>query len=154
MISFAAAFPRLRRLKAFAGLHETDFRPMVYPVTFSVLASGADSSALPQNFPGGAVVLGVTSSAYVAATAAASQPAMPRQFYALSLSLIGGDSYTGGTFVNAEALLGGGADHTMFPLREIVMNPNQSINAQVRNYSTSSINVQVAYHCMIFRTAG
>ena len=154
MVSFAAAFPRLKRLSAFSRLAETDFRPMVYPITFSAIASGADSSALPQVFSGGAIILGVTSSAYVASTAAASQPAKARQFYGLSFSMTNGDSYTGGTFVNAEALLGGGEDNTLFPLREIVMAPNQQLNAQARNFSTSSIIVTVAYHCMIYRVAG
>lgn len=152
MVSPAAAYLRLKKLAAFRNLTETDFRPIVYVQAHASLASGASSVAVGQSFPGGAIILGITSAAYIAAAAATAQPNVRRQFYGLNFSFTNNETLTPGGPVNAEALLGGG-DDTMFPVRELVVAPNQAITSQVVNYSTSTIVVHIAYHCLVYRMA-
>jgi hypothetical protein len=151
MISPAAAFERLRRIKRFAGMRQSDFRPIVYAQIFSGIASGATSSATPQSMPGGAIILGITASAVVPSAAAASgQSSNNRQLFGLNFSYTNNEALTVGGPVLAEALLGNGQD-TVFPVRELIVSPNSHIVCTVVNYTTTTMNIHVGYHCLVYR---
>lgn len=154
MIGVQSAFSRLRKLKAFAQMSENDFRAINYCQIFASLASGATSQATGQNFPAGAIVLGITASAFVPSVAAATgQSNRNRQLFGLNFSYTNNESLTPGGPISADALLGGG-DDTLFPCKELVIAPNQQITAQAQNFSTSVLSVHIVYHCLVYRYGG
>jgi hypothetical protein len=151
MVSVAAAWHRISRLQSFAGLREQDFRPIVYSQTFSNIAAGATSPGQNLSFSGGAVILGVTSQGFKPAVAVDGQSTNNRNLYALNFSFTTGESLTPNGPVLADALLGGG-DDTIFPVKEILLAPTQSIVAACQNVmATDAITVHVLYHCLVYR---
>lgn len=152
MISVAAAWGRLRQLQAFSSLRDADFRPCVYSQAFTALASGAQSSAQAMTFPGGAVILGITANGYVPSAAIGGQAFNNRQNFGLNFAYTTGESLTPTGPVIADALLGGGED-TIFPVKELVLAPNQALLTTVQNFSTATLTVHVLYHCLIYRFA-
>lgn len=153
MINAAQAFQRLRKLKAFAKMQPTDFRSALYVQTFTPAAGGQVSANQLQQFPGGAIILGITASAYVPGAAAADgQSPRNRQLFSIDFSYSNNEALVIGGPALADALLGGG-DADVFPPTELVMAPNQSINCRVANLTTGSLTVHVVYHCLVYRFA-
>ncbi len=152
MTSSTAAWGRVRKMKAFSRMQESDFRPIVFNQAVTV-AAGQTSSAQAQNFPGGAIILGICANCYVNAVAPATgQSSRNRQLFGLNFAYTNNESLTPGGPVNADALLGGG-DDTIFPSRELIIAPNQAIQMQAANYTTSSLVIHVVYHCLVYRYA-
>jgi hypothetical protein len=152
MLNWAHVWTRLKRLPAFAQMHESDFRPITYVQTFAGLGSLVTSANVIQAFPGGAIILGISAGAYLIGQAPDAQTARNRQLFSLNLSYSNNESLTPGGPVLADVLMGGG-DANVFPSRELVMAPNQQLNCQAGNLTTGSITVQVAYHSMVYRFA-
>lgn len=153
MIQWNAAWARLKRLAAFKGMNESDFRPMVYIQTFTPAPGGDSGANQVQSFPGGAVLLGITASAYIPTEPGnTGQSGNNRQLFTLNLTYQNQEAITPNGPVLADALLGGG-DANLFPSRELVMAPNQGINCAAGNITSGAIVVHVAYHCMVPRYA-
>jgi hypothetical protein len=150
VVTVQAAWARLKKLQAFAKMREIDFRPIVYAQLFANLASAATSAATAINFPGGAVILGITSSGYLTGVAISAQGNRNRQSYGLAFSYTNQESLTPGGPISADALLGGG-ESNLFPPRELVISPNQAITCQVANFTNATLQVHVAYHCLIYK---
>lgn len=149
MLNAQQVWHRLRQLPAFKGMAETDFRPLVYVQTFTP-AAGATTANAPQDFPGGAIVLGVSASAYVPGVGAGGQSGRNRQLFGINFTYNNNEALTPGGPIVADALMGGG-DADLFPARELVLAPNQRILCQVSNLTTGDLTVQVAYHCLVYR---
>jgi hypothetical protein len=153
MINAAQAFQRIRKLKAFSKMQPTDFRAAYYAQTFTPASGGTPTANQLQQFPGGAIILGITASAYVPGVAAnGGQSARNRQLFSIDFSYSNNEALVIGGPVNADALLGGG-DADVFPATELIMAPNQSINCRVANLTTGSLVVHVVYHCLVYRFA-
>jgi hypothetical protein len=166
MISWRDAYQRLRfspEFRRYFGqgklLPAYAFRPIVYPQRIIV---GAAASAPPtaQNFPAGAVILGITSAAYQAQTATGAFTYEPwategrRDLYALQFQYSGDEQIVAGATLNADALLGSGGG-TQFPPREILMPPSQALLATVQNFTVApDLTVDIGYHCMVPRVVG
>jgi hypothetical protein len=152
MMSSRAALQRIKGLKAFANMRETDFRSMVFGQNFTGVTSGG-SSATPQQFPGGAIILGIDAHAYIAgAAAAAGQSANNKQLFALAFSYTNGEALTPGGPIPAEALLGSGRE-PIFPSVPLVVAPTQSLLATVQNLTTTTLTIHIAYHALVYRFA-
>jgi hypothetical protein len=152
MLNAQQVFNRVRKYKAFSQMKESDFRPLVYTQTFTPASGGTPTAMLGQKFPGGAIILGIGASAYVPAGAASAQAGRNRQLFLIDFQYTGGEALVVDGPVMADALLGGG-DANIFPLRELVIAPNQQINCRVANITSGSLTVHVAYHCLVYRFA-
>lgn len=152
MLNATQVWQRLKKLEAFKNMQESDFRPLVYCQSFTPASGGAPTAPSPQVFPSGAIVLGITASAFVPAAAATGQANRNRQLFQIDFSFTNNESITVGGPVSADALLGGG-DSDIFPSRELIIAPNQSINCRVANVTTGSLTVNVAYHVLAYRFA-
>ena len=152
MITFRQAMERVRKMPAFRTLKESDLRAVAYCQEFNSVGSATTTSGI-QTFPNGFILLGITANAHVpGAAAAAGQSANNRQIFGLTFSLTGaGEALTPpGAHISAEALLGGGPD-TIFPAKEMVLASNVGITAGVENFTTTTINIQIVYHGLLFR---
>lgn len=179
MIKWREAYERLRPTDAFKAyfnnLAPTDFRFIVFsnatlaatPLTPSAAAAGGTPGTsvgpIQQNFPSGAVILGVTAAAYQAqqAAAAPNPPYAPsasdgrRDLFALAFQYTSDEQLTANGLTIAEALLGGGMD-TIFPARELLIPPSQSIlitAASLVATGGQNLFANVAFHCMVPRMA-
>ncbi len=152
MLNAQQVFNRVKKYKAFASMKESDFRPLVYTQIHTPASGGTPTAFVGQKFPGGAIILGITASAYVPTAAATGQGNRNRQLFLIDFQYTGGEALVVDGPVMADALLGGG-ENDVFPLRELVIAPNQQINCRVANITTGSLTVHVAYHCLVYRFA-
>lgn len=152
MTSVQQAWRRLRELAAFRNMKESDFRPIVYCQIFNLVQSGATTPNTPANFPGGAIILGITAAGFLGEVGVADQGNNNRQSFGLAFSYTNAEALTPGGPISADALLGSGAD-TNFPARELLIPPNQMIQAQVKNFSNAALSVHVCYHALLYRYA-
>lgn len=148
MITPERAFARLKTLPMFARMQLRDFRSLVLGQRFT-LASAATSSPSPQSFPGGGIILGIEADANV--VGAANNGFDYRKGFAVSFDYSGGESLTPGGPILASALFGPG--ESLFPRKEILVAPTQTINATVRNLTSDTIEVHLAYHALVWRFA-
>lgn len=151
MLNAREVFARVHKLDAFRAMKESDFREVDYVQEFTPAAGGVPTVNVPQPFPGGAIILGITAAAVVPGIAA---PAggLNRQFFKIDFGFSGGEAIVIGGPVLADALLGGG-EQNIFPLKELVMAPNQAINCRVANMTAGLLTVNVVYHCLVYRFA-
>lgn len=152
MINASQAIQRIRKLDAFKRMKDTDFRSLIFAQTFTPAAGGEPSASTPQSFPGGAIVLGITASAYVPAVAATAQSNRNRQLFAIDFAFSNQEAIVIGGPVIADALLGGG-EQNIYPSAEMILAPNQSIGCRVANLTTGALTVHVVYHCLVYRFA-
>ncbi len=153
MLNATQVWHRLKTLDAFKQMRESDFRPLVYVQTFTPASGGTPTANTPQVFPGGAIILGITASAYVPGVAAASgQSQRNRQLFEIDFAYSNNEGLVIAGPAMADALLGGG-ENDVFPATELIMAPNQSINCRVSNLTTDSLTVHVVYHCLVYRFA-
>jgi hypothetical protein len=150
MISIERAWPRVRELPQFKTFRLSDFRTLTFGQPFTV-GNAATVGPTTQNFPGGAIILGISATATPSA-AGASDAFLYRKGFGLTFGYTNGESLTPGGPINADALMGGG-DGTVWPTKEIVVAPNQGINCTVVNNLSTSLLVQIAYHCLVWRSA-
>jgi hypothetical protein len=153
MLNLQVVFGRLKKIKAFAGLKEEDYRLAVYGQEFTPPAGGAPTAYRPRQFPTGGVILGITASAYQPDLPASSQGTKNRQLFALDFSYSGGEALVIDGPIQADALLGSGED-CVFPAKELIISPTSQISCRAANLTTSALVVNVAYHCLVFRFAG
>lgn len=155
MISPSAAWQRLQRIPMFRGMQLDQFRPITYGALYSV-AGSSTAGPTRQDFPGGAIILGVSAAAvgFDSGNADAFDPAATasRSSFALSFSYSNDEQLTPGGPHIAEALLGGG-DQTQYPPREIVVAPSQGINVTVQNLTSTQIRISVCWHALVWRFA-
>lgn len=173
MIKWREAYERIKDLPQFIqyfkkALPMGDFRFLAYSQRFDAVPGAATAGVLgipvgplAQNFPSGAVILGITAAGYQEqqSAAAASYPpslsAGRRDLFALSFQYSGTEQLTANGLTMAEPLLGSGYD-TIFPAKELLIPPSQAILCAVATLSPSSlpaISVVVVYHCMVPRAA-
>jgi hypothetical protein len=153
MISVERAWSRLKDEPMFKTFKLSNFRHIVYNQSFTVPAN-ALVGPNQQDFPGGAIILGITSSARISDGSTSNLNAFRmRHAYGLSFSYSGGETLTPGGPVVAEALLGEG-DQTHFPAKELVVAPTQSILTTVQSLDpTLPLIVNIAFHCLVWRFA-
>jgi hypothetical protein len=179
MIKWREAYERLSPTPDFQSYFPkakiTSFRFLVFsnptlaitPLTPSAAAAGGTPGAtvgpVQQNFPSGAVILGVTAAAFQAqqAPAAPNFPYAPsqsdgrRDLFGLAFQYTSDENLTANGLTIAEALLGGGID-TIFPAREILIPPSQSILITAASFVAlggQNLFANVAFHCMVPRVA-
>lgn len=150
MLNAREVFARVKRLKAFAGMEESDFRALYYKQEFTPAAGGAPTVAQWQPFPNGGIVLGITASAFVpnAAPAAGRQ----RHLFQIDFNYTGNEALIVNGPVCADALMGGG-DSDLFPLRELILAPSQQIMCRTANNTNGPLTVHVVYHTLVYRLA-
>jgi hypothetical protein len=154
MISASQAFTQAKQLKAFQGMEESDFRAANFVQKFNPPAGGATTPFSGRPFPNGALVRGITASAYVPGAAAADgQSNKNRQLFEIDFAYTGGEAIVIDGPVMADALLGGG-DGSDFPGKLLIIAPNQIINCRVGNLTIGALTVHVVYHCLVYRFAG
>lgn len=155
MISIERAWPRIRQNPQFKNFELADFRTMAFGQQLSCPAgAGSTPGSIgpsTRNFPGGAIILGVTASA-TPSTFGAGDAFLYRKSFALQFGYTNGESLSSGDFISADALTGGG-DGTTWPTKEIVVAPNQGIQATANCYITTALLIQITYHAVVWRTA-
>jgi hypothetical protein len=153
MISIERAWPRVRELPQFKNFRLSDFRTLTFGQQMPVGVAPAAVGPTTQNFPGGAIILGVSASAVPGPLAPAAADAfLYRKTFGITFGYTNGESLTPGGPIMADALMGGG-DGTVWPTKEIVVAPNQGIQATVANFCTTALLVHIAYHCLVWRSA-
>ncbi len=175
MISWNQAYDRLKGSDQFIqgfGRGGTppaakSFRPISYSMLFTGVAAastpgtyGTTSGPTNQSFPAGAVILGITASAYQAQTVTTAYQYAPsfspgrRDLFGLLIQYTGDEQITpGNTPVAADALLGSGSD-TIFPQREIMIAPSQGLLVTVASLAPApTLSVTVVFHAMVPRAA-
>ncbi len=150
MLNAREVFARVKKLAAFKDMQESDFRVVVYNQTFTPASGGAPTAFVPQVFPGGAIVLGITAGG--ATPGVAPPTGNNRQAFQADFSYTGGETLVIGGPANADALMGGG-DSNIFPLKELVIAPNQQILARVANLTNVALTLSICYHCLVYRFA-
>ncbi len=152
MLNFLQVFSRLKKLPAYANKREEDFKSQVFCQRFFPAAGGDPTAFDARPFPIGAIVLGITASAFVPSSAPTAQTARNRQLFAIDFAYQGGDAIVIDGPVQADALLGGGEEN-IFPSKEMIIKATQSLQCRVANLTNGSLTVDVAYHCVIDRNA-
>jgi hypothetical protein len=150
MISIERAWPRVRALPQFKSFELSDFRTLTFGQQFTV-GNAATVGPTTQNFPGGAIILGISASGTPSAPGAG-DAFLYRKGFGITFAYTNGESLTPGGPIAADSLMGGG-DGTVWPTKEIVVAPNQGIQATVQNFLSTSLLVQIAYHCLVWRSA-
>ncbi len=150
MLNFHMVFGRLKKLAAYVNKKESDFSTQVYGQKFFPAAGGAVTAFDARPFPIGAIILGITASAYVPGSAPSAQTARNRQLFSIDFSYQGGDAIVIDGPIQADALLGGGEEN-IFPLKEIIIKATQALQCRVANLTNGSLTVEVAYHCAVER---
>ena len=173
MIRWGDAYRRLVKSKEFIryfGQGELmpayAFRPLTFGQRFVFAAGAATSPATNQNFPAGAIILGITSAGFLPQEAAAGSalyaPSFSwgrRDLYAINMQYTNDELITPGGPIMADALLGPGLG-TIFPQRELLIAPSQGILCTVQNFTPlaaadpNQFRVDVAYHTMVPRAVG
>ena len=113
-----------------------------------------------QQFPSGAIVLGITASAIQAQTDTGSFTYAPsyspgrRDMFALSFSYTNDEQITPGGLTMAEALLGSGLD-TIFPAKELLIPPSNGILTSAASLTVDpTLTAHVVFHCLVPRATG
>lgn len=151
MLNSQQVWLRVRKLRAFSQLNEFDFRPVYYKQAFAP-AAGVTTAYSPQDFPNGAIIIGITAAAHVAGAAPATgQSAANRQLFGIDFQFSNTDAIVVNGPVNADALLGGG-ENNIFPAREIIIPPGSKVNCRVENYTNAALVIHVVYHALAYRT--
>lgn len=175
MIKWREAYERLKGVDQFgqwfgragAAPAQKAFRPISYSQTFTGVAAassagtyGTPTGPSQMNFPAGAIILGITATAYQAQATTGSYQYAPsynpgrRDLFGLLFQYTGDEQITpGATLVAADALLGSGED-TIFPQREILIAPSQSLLTTVGSMAPApALTVTIVYHSMVLRSA-
>lgn len=149
------AFSQFKHLLAPLGIKQVaDLRPIVYGLTFTVPPS-ADLNApitrsLPQQFPAGALVLGVKGACTPEGQPQnAFMPALDR--FAVRLTYNTSDGLIP-QFVVGSAIFG--LDNDQFPPRALFVEAQQVAQTEIANLTPDQIRVSISFHCLVWRYAG
>ncbi len=174
MIPWTHAYDRLKGTPEFAQyfgklLPMGAFRFLAYSMQFAGVTGsatagtfGTQSGPLQQNFPSGAIILGITASAFQAQQAHNAADYAPsyspgrRDLFGLSIQYTGDEQITPNGLTMAEALMGSGED-TIFPAKEILIPPSKGLliaTAALTGSGLPSLAIHVAFHCMVPRAVG
>ncbi len=132
----------------FAGKSQSGFRWMTVVSQLSA-ASGALSNSQPVNFGSLAVILGFGAGLSTSAAATAAIRDLSGARISMDYQGAGGAIISGGR-VNLAAILGNSGTR-LWPGCEIIMPTNTALNVALENLTTSTINVDLAFHCMVER---
>jgi hypothetical protein len=152
VINPSAAWERIKGLPMFARMKLSDFRPIVFPLVQTAVASLNSVGPLRRDFPGGAIILGVTGSAIQNGAAFAPGGTTGRQAFSATMAYTNDEQIVPSDLLMCESLLGTAAE-CEFPPREIVVAPTQGINVQLRNLTTTVIDIHLGFHCLVWRFA-
>lgn len=171
MIKWREAYERCSKTAAFksyfGGVKPIDaFRLLTYSTQFPSVAAastagsyGAVSGPSTVTFPSGAIILGITASAFQAQTVTTNFQYAPqgsegrRDMFGIAVQYTGDEQITPNGLVCADALLGSGVD-TIFPAREIMMPPSQALSISVASMAIApTLSITVAFHAMVPRAA-
>jgi len=178
MITWDRAYARQSRSRDFARYFgggpgtvppQEAFRNIAYSLLLGpctgnaspVTGFGATVGPTQQNFPAGAVILGISATAFQEQVgddtdfqyAPWSAPGR-RDLFGLSFSYTNDEQITPGGLTLANALLGDG-DDTVFPARELLIPPSQGILTTAASFTVApSLFVQVVFHAMVPRAVG
>jgi hypothetical protein len=121
---------------------------------------GAQVGPVQQNFPAGAVILGISATAFQEQATTGSFQYAPwaapgrRDLFGLSFTYTNDEVITPNGPILANALLGDG-DDTVFPGRELLVPPSQGLLATAASFTVApSIYVHLVYHAMVPRAVG
>lgn len=174
MVKWREAYDRCRGTpefgKYFGGtLPMGAFRFLAYSQQFTGVTGsstpgipGPTSGPTQQNFASGAIILGITAGAFQQQQAFGDADYAPslnsgrRDIFCLAFQYSNNEQITPNGLTMAEALLGSGYD-TVFPAKEIMVPPSQSLLCSVAALTGSSLHplsVHVVYHAMVPRAAG
>lgn len=152
MLNAREVFSRVKRLKAFKDMEESDFRSLYYKQEFTPAAGGAPTVQQGQSFPNGGIVLGITASAFIPNAAPLATSGRLRHLFQIDFSYTGNEALVVNGPVTADSLMGGG-DSDLFPLRELILAPNQQILCRTANNTNGALTVHVIYHTLVYRLA-
>lgn len=148
------------KMEAFRGIEYSVLLGPVLGNASPVAGYGQSFGPVQQNFPAGAVILGITSAAFQEQTVTTAYQYAPwatqgrRDLYGLSFSYTNDEQITPNGITLAAALLGGGED-TIFPIREMLIPPSQGILVSAASITVApSLFVTVVFHCMVPRAVG
>ncbi len=166
MIRWREAYERVSKtpmfLKFFGQAGMPDFRYMAYNTILPDMTPGnaVDGGEfgqvvgpINQQFPAGAVVLGITSAGWQNDCDPTTQGRRDR--YGLAFQYSGNELITGNGITMAETLLGSGRE-TIFPGKELLIPPSQTIlvsGASLCPVASKNITAHVTFHCMVPRAA-
>jgi hypothetical protein len=172
MIRWSDAYNRLkgnRQFASFFGGGQTpsidSFRFIVYTTILPDMAASPDTDGgtfgqvvgpLNQNFPSGAVILGITAAAWQNYEACSDATPGRRDRFGIALTYSGDEQITANGLTLAESLLGSGRD-TILPAKELMIPPSQSIlvsGASLVPSAQPAVTAHVAFHCMVRRSVG
>lgn len=172
MIRWSDAYNRLKGNRSFAQFFGNGqvppidgFRFIVYTTILPDLTPSPDTDGgtfgqivgpLSQQFPAGAVILGITASAWQNYEACSDATPGRRDRFGLAFSYSGDEQLTANGLTMAEALLGSGRD-TILPAKELMIPPSQSLLVSAASLVPSAqpnLTVHVAFHCMVRRSVG
>ncbi len=114
---------------------------------------GQSVGPLQQNFPAGAVILGITAAAWQNYEACSDATPGRRDRFGLAFQYSGDEQITANGLSMAEALLGSGRD-TILPAKELMIPPSQSIlvtGASLVPSAQPAVTIHVCFHCMVLR---
>jgi hypothetical protein len=155
MVSIERAWARVQaqikagNLDEYKGVSLEQLRFLVFGQTLVVSAAVGTVGPVANQFPEGAIILGITATSFTT-TPAANNAFLMRKGFALSFAFAGGDSITPGGPITAEALLGTG-EQSIFPSKELIIRPAQSILATGQNLTSDNITIEIAYHSLVRR---
>lgn len=155
MVSIERAWARVQaqikagNLDEYRGVALEQLRFLVFGQQLAVSAAVGLVGPVANLFPEGAIILGIAASSFLTAPAA-NNAFLQRKGFALSFAFAGGDSITPGGPINGEALIGSG-EQSIFPSKELIIRPAQSILATAQNLTSDNITVSIAYHALVRR---
>jgi hypothetical protein len=148
MLNAREVLSRVKRLKAFDQMEETDYTPLYYKQEFTPAAGGAISAPQGQDFPNGGIIIGISASAFVPNAAPAA--GRMRHLFQIDFTYTNNQALLVNGPVCADALMGGG-DSDLFPVREIIVAPTQKLMCRTANNTNGPLTVHVVYHCLVYR---
>ncbi len=149
LLSWDRAWQRIKDTDLFRNKKQSGFRFMSIGQQLSA-ASGATSNTTTINFPTLAVILGLGAGLSTSAAATAAIRDLSGARISMDYQGSNGSIITGGR-MNLAAILGNSGTR-LWPAAEIVMPTNQSLNVVLENLTTSTINVDLVFHCMVERS--
>lgn len=147
MLNVNEVWQRVVQLPQFQGQRITDYLLQAWGLT-QQLTTGATLDNIPLTFATGAIIVGMTGGARPDSQAATQQYGPGNDLYRISIS----DQSSTRKIVGTSKLLGTavfGPFNDLFPAREIIVPPNQSLIFGFTNQTTSTINIDIVAHLLV-----
>lgn len=147
MLDLERVWQRVSQAPALRGRNISDFIYQGLVLNLS-LTTGAVASNQTQNFPSGAIILGVGAAAQVASQAATQTYRPGLDLFSVAIDYqTGGRSIVGTAQGIGSAVFGPYGDQ--FPRKEILVPTNATLVYSVTNLTTSTITVSFVHHCLV-----